>query len=78
MDLSKYRSEDFFNVLHEINRTLNATMNWIEASSNGNLDYWVEFMSEINTAHVNLEFYRRKKIDAELNEKAEEIRRNMF
>ncbi|WP_193063412.1 hypothetical protein [Oceanobacillus oncorhynchi] len=79
MDLSKYQSEDIFNVLHELNRIHNACMKGIEKGSKAELDYWDEFISEIKAAHINLEYMRRKKIDADLNKVAnEEIRRNMF
>lgn len=77
--LKGYRDEDAIKLLHELNRTHNATMKWINEASEGNTLNFDDFLKEVISAHDNIKSLSSKKIDEDLNTVAnEEIRRNMF
>lgn len=75
---SHFLKEDLPQVLEEIKHISTSGMKAFDVVENGQFEMKDAILAEMQTAFTNLEMLNRKKIDADLTEKAEEIRRHYY
>lgn len=73
-----YQIEDYKQMIDEINRIFEASQKALKMAETAQFERRNEVSAEITGALENLRMLNRKKIDADVTEKAEEIRRHYY